>query len=102
MRQAFTLALLASITLAAPANLRSNGKGDRKDKKKNDPAFLQFAAEYNKDIRAEETFDKKQKKFHENVNIINEVNEKADRSGKKDALRLKANWTIDLETEEYL
>ena len=71
MKQAFAMALLGAAVMAAPANLRSKVSKSKAEKKRDDPAFLQFVAENNKDVRKEEDFDRKQKKFHENLNIIN-------------------------------
>lgn len=102
MKSSFSLAALSGIAMAGPHGGRSGHMGGLGGNKLNaDPAFLQYAAEYNKDIRVPSTFQSKLNRFHIAQNIIDEQNAKADALG-GDTLRLAHNFTSDMEPDEYL
>ena len=93
-RQLFTLALTSMVVVAK--------QGKNKDISKEDEArFVKFAAELNKDYRSTEELVKHENKWKQSDDIIKAHNEKAAKSGKKNAVKLRHNMTSDMEDDEF-
>ena len=74
MKQTFAAVVLASIVSAGPTkgNPERHLNGVRKPQKNEDRKFAQYCAKYNKDVRDEANFARRQHRFHLNDRIINE------------------------------
>ena len=99
MKTLSSLLAMASSIFASPYGAQ---RARPPSKLGDDPKFIDFAANFNKDIRDLDDFVRKQDNFRRSDEIISAVNRRAQRSGKRDPLKLGHNWTSDLDRDEYL
>merc|ERR1712060_715804 len=100
MKQSFAVAALAGMVAAAPSSSHHSNRPE--GKLGNDPAFLEYASRFNKDIRNPGAFTVRQQRYHDSESKIQAQDRIADASGDPNALRLGHNFTSDMTTDEYL
>ena len=100
MKQSFAIAAVAGLASAAPSSSHHSTRPS--GKLGNDPAFLEYASRYNKDIRDPVSFTLRQQNYHHAESTISAQNRIADASGDPNALRLGHNFTSDMTRDEYL
>ena len=100
MKQSLAIAAVAGLAAAAPSNTHHSNRPS--GKLGNDPAFLEYASRFNKDIRDPVSFTLRQQRYHAAESTISAQNRIADESGDPNALRLGHNFTSDMTRDEYL
>ena len=100
MKQSFAVAAFAGMVAAAPSSSHHSNRPE--GKLGNDPAFLEYASRFNKDIRNPGAFTVRQQRYHDSESKIQAQDRIADASGNPKALRLGHNFTSDMTTDEYL